>query len=467
MGGSTESSPYLSFPDSVKKLPTTTKAGYGAAEFGLSGAELMLQLYLFDFYTRVVGLGAAWVGGAMALAILWDAVSDPLMGTLCDRTRGRLGRFLPYLGAGAVVFALGLGLLFTPPTEAGTLVLFGHLLATYLLVNTGLTIVGVPHLAMGSALTQIPHERTVLYGWRLGFSTMGLFAGIGAPLLIVALMGLNAEDPADLYASRSIAAWLMGGVLLIFTGITLAATWSRAKNLSAQAGQSWRDIFGQIATVFRNRWFRILFGSFILVAAARSLNSMLALPFYNVSLQLPEEQVQGPILLTFALVITLAVPAWIYLAKRFGKKRPALAGMALLGGLTMGTYVFFPPGELLGPVLMAVAGGFAVGVIVLFDSLMGDVAAQEKARTGREWDGIYFGFWRMGQKATRGIAAALSGTLFALIGFQEGALEQSDEVARRLAWVFGPGVGAIFLAGAVVFAFFPPLGEEERMQVEG
>ena len=178
------------------------------------------------------------------------------------------------------------------------------------------------------------------------------------------------------------------------------------------------------------------------------------------TLQLEEQATQG-VLLLFTLFILLSVPGWIFLSKRLGRKWPAAAGLASLGLLTAFTYIFFPAGSTAGPYGMAIAGGLAVGGILLFDSLMGDIAAREKRGTDQDWDGIYFGFWRMGQKMTRGIAAALSGTVFTLIGFQEGALTQTDEVARRLAWVFGPGVGAIFFSAAVVFAFFPRFAPEK------
>jgi glycoside/pentoside/hexuronide:cation symporter, GPH family len=136
------------------RLPLRTRVGYGVADFGVAGATLVLQLYLFEYYTVVVGLSPWLVGGVMAVALLWDAVSDPLMGLVCDRTRSRWGRFFPWMLGGAAVLGLAFAMLFHPPAGAGTVLAAGWLLLSCLLVNTGLTLLGVPHLALGGALSR-------------------------------------------------------------------------------------------------------------------------------------------------------------------------------------------------------------------------------------------------------------------------------------------------------------------------
>ncbi|MDV7398391.1 MFS transporter, partial [Arthrospira platensis SPKY1] len=110
----------------------------------MSAAELLIQLYLFEFYTTVLGLSPLLTGLALGLAVFWDAISDPLMGLICDRTHSRWGRFIPYLVVGAVALPASLFLLFNPPDITQNFGLFGWLLLSYLLVNTAMTVLGVP-----------------------------------------------------------------------------------------------------------------------------------------------------------------------------------------------------------------------------------------------------------------------------------------------------------------------------------
>jgi GPH family glycoside/pentoside/hexuronide:cation symporter len=436
-------------------LRKRTKAGYGAAEFGLAGGELLLQLYLLEYYIRAVGLSPMLAGIALAAATLWDALTDPLMGGLVDRTRSRWGRFAPYLAAGGLVFGAGLALLFNPP-DMGQLTAFLYLLFTYILVNTGLTLIGVPHIAMGGVLSPDTHERTELYGWRLVFGTFGLFAGILAPLAAAQLLGGDVNGADGLAASRGLGSMFMGAAVILTAGITVAATLRRSRRLPAPGSAfRWRDFVRNAASILGNRVFLPFFGAFILVAMARTMNATLALPYYKDSLQLSEAAVQGPVLSIFTLAIVLSVPAWVWLGRRFGKRNPAFAGMLVLGLMTMLAYPLFPPGALAGPVVAAVIGGFAVGAIILVESLVTDIADEDFVRNGEDREGIYFGFWRMGQKVARSITLGLTGLMLAAIGYEESLVQQGEATRRALAWVFGLGVGGLFVAASLVFLLTP------------
>jgi GPH family glycoside/pentoside/hexuronide:cation symporter len=432
------------------------KAGYGAAEFGLAGGELLLQLYLLEFYIRAAGLAPGLAGLALALAVLWDALTDPLMGGLVDRTRGRFGRFLPYMFTGGLVFGLGLMILFNPPAGAGQSALFWYLLLAYMLVNTGLTLIGVPHIALGGVLSGNTHERTELYGWRLVFGTCGLFAGILAPLLAARIWGADVTTMAGLDLSRGKGSMFMGGAVILAAAVTIAATWRRVVKLPAPAQTfHWRAFARDLVSVLGNPVFQPLFVAFLLVAMARTMNASLALPYYKDSLTLTEAAIQGPILSVFSLSIVLAVPLWVWLGRRFGKKWPACAGMLTLGLLTMLVYPLLPPGRVLGPVIAAVIAGFAAAAIILIESLVTDIADDDFVRHGVDREGVYFGLWRMGQKIARSLTLGITGVLLNGIGYQEALVQQAPATERALAWLFGLGVGGLFIAASLVFARTP------------
>ena len=440
------------------------KAGYGAAEFGLAGGELLLQLYLLEFYIRGVGLSPMAAGIALGLAILWDAVTDPVMGGIVDRTHSRWGRFIPYLLVGALLFAGGLVVLFNPPAMESQAAIFLYLLFSYLWVNTGLTIIGVPHIAMGGVLSSDTHERTELYGWRLVFGTFGLFAGILVPLVAALAVGADVKTGTGLLSSRGLGSLLMGLMILLFSGITIMATRKISTTIQANmAVFKWADFFRNAGQILRNPVFLPFFLAFLLVAMGRTMNSTLALPYYKDSLDFSEAMIQGPILTLFTVSIVLSVPAWVWLGRRYGKRDPAFAGMLILGLMTAIAYPLFPPGSLIGPMMAAVIGGFAVGAIVLVESLVTDIADEHFVRSGEDQEGIYFGFWRMGQKVARSVTLGLTGLLLSAIGYKESVLEQSGSTDRALAWVFGLGVGSLFIAASLVFRWVPITRERQEL----
>lgn len=447
-------------------LRRTTKAGYGAADFGLSGAELLLQLYLLEFYIRVVGLSPTLAGLALAIGTFWDALTDPLMGGVLDRTRTRWGRFVPYLVAGAFLVAGGIFGLFHPPAGMSEGMAFVYLTGVYIFLNTGMTVLGVPHLALGGALSPDTHERTELFGWRLVFGTFGLFAGILAPLLAAGLLRVDVVATEDLRATRALGSLLMAGSVLVFAFVTVAMVAERTRRLPSPPELfHWRAFLANLGHVLRNPLFLPFFAAFILVGIARSMNATLALPYYKDTLQLTEAAVQGPILSVFTLFIILSVPFWTVLGRRFGKKKPAFWGMFSLGVMTMAGYPFFPPGSLGGPVIIAILGGVAVGAIILVESLVTDIADADFVGSGQDREGIYFGFWRMGQKVARSLTLGLTGLILSGIGYQEAAQQQAPETQRALAWVFGFGVGGLFCLASLVFLRTPlDKARQERIQ---
>lgn len=361
---------------------------------------------------------------------------------------------------------LGVVALFNPPSGLDDWVAFLYLSGAYILLNTGMTVIGVPHLALGGALSPDTHERTELFGWKLVAGTFGLFAGILAPLAAASFNGTPVVTVEDVAVTRSYGSILMAIAVVGSACLTIFAVARRTRTLPSPDDLfHWRDFFKNIGSVLRNPVFVPFFAAFILIGIARSMNATLALPYYKDSLQLSEAAVQGPILSVFTLFIVLSVPLWTYFGRRHGKKKPAFVGMLALGLMTMLGYPFFPAGSVVGPVLVAIFGGLAVGAIILVESLVTDIADEDFLRSGQDREGIYFGFWRMGQKVARSITLGLTGLLLSAIGYEEAVAEQSLDTQRALAWVFGFGVGAIFVVASLVF-LLTPLGKARQEAIQ-
>lgn len=438
----------------MRILPLRVRAGYGVAETGLAAVEVLIQVYLLKFYIETVGLETRLAGLALALAVIWDALTDPVMGKISDASHFRAGRRRVYILGGSLALALFFPLLFHPPALASMSGKFFFLLGSYVLVNTAMTISAVPHTAMGGELTPDPNERTELFGFRLLAGNVGFLAGTILPGLYIAYAGPDTSATA----SRGWSAWVVGGLVFVSGAVTFFAT--RGRDLPAAATEpspARAAIFDprEILSALGNRYFAILLAAYFVATIGRTMNASIALLYYEHFLALDEKTVALYVLAPFMAFISVSVALWVWISRRYGKKGPAIVGVAGLGLMTVLAYPNFEPGGLLGPIFAAFLGGLLVGAVILLDSLVGDIVDYDLLRTGRQREGLYFGFWRMSAKAARALGLALTSFALAHIGFRAGAVEQPAAVGDQLALLFGPGVGVFFLAGAAIFAFLP------------
>lgn len=449
-----------------RRLPLRTKTGYGVAEFGMSAAEVMLVFYLLEFYTEAVGLRADLAGFALALAMVWDAIFDPIMGGVSDRTRSRLGKRRPYIFLGSIVLSAGVLFIFSNPHLESQFAKFLYLLFSYMLTNTGMSIICVPHAALAGEITFDRNERTELFGWRLFFRTVGLMVAVILPgVLVISYEGR--EDISRTLSSRWVAISVLASALLTFFSVSkidrpLSPFEKRPKSIRSLAVEV-RGFFRGLYSVATNRVFLPLLVAYMLAFIARTINTSTALYYYQIRLQLTEWEISFNVLGFFAVVICLSVGVWVFISRRFGKKMPAFWGAFGLGLSTIVIYPILPPGKVLPPMLLgSVLGGFLVGSIIIFESLVADIVDYDELRTGEHREGLYFGCWTMCTKFARALALALTGIMLRVIGFAEGEATQSPETGLGLAILYGPVVGALFVLAALAFLFMPLTDDKHR-----
>ncbi len=433
------------------KLRIGTKAGYGIAEIGASAVELLVQVYLLEFYVSA-GLDPLLAGIALAIAVIWDAISDPLMGSISDRTRAQSarGRRLSYLAIGTIGTGLAIGALFSPSGTMNDGALFLRLLGWYLVLNTALTLFGVPYLALVNDIARRSQDRSELFGWRMVFSGVGLIAGLSAPLIVESwhLQVAQERDSIDaLLANRNEASYWIG-LLSIVTGLTtFLAMWGVAGRSRVGIGLPGLGALKAARVALASPSFRNVVGAFTSIAAGRAVNASLALIFYKQVLELSETQV-AQILITLSLVLMGATPLWIYAAKRVRKSKLCWWGSAMLAAFTAIVYPLMPVGQM-GPAFgIAIAGGCAAASVVLLESLFSDIVEADSNRSNQQLSGSYYGLWRMATKIARAIGLGVAGLFLWSIGFEEGIAEQTTSVERSIAWGFGPGVALFFFIGA-------------------
>lgn len=423
----------------MKFLPLSL---YAFGESGIFAVEFFVRLQLLIFYTDKLGVESYLASFAAGIALVWDAFIDPYVGAYSDRFRSRWGNRKPFLVTGAILIVPSLLWIFLPYREWGAVGIFAQLLIANLLLNTGITLVTVPHAAIAAELSKNAAVRVRIFAAKLVFANIGLITGLLVPASM--LGSARAANLPEIAVYPKIAL-VIGGFSLL---AVLACVWSLPSPVQASAPAT-RRFRSDLVKAGQNRFFVWMFVAGFLAYIGVAINSTIARYYYDHYLRLSEEQFAA-VLIVFILVWSVSAVLWVKLADRFGKDLPAALGIIGLGLMTMFSYPFFPEGKVAGPLAAAILGGILTGCILLFDSYVADAADLDLSRTGENRDGLYFGLWKLGIKASRGVAVALSGALIWFIGYRAGA-QPDDTVKFRIALLFGPLVGSIFVLSGILF----------------
>lgn len=206
-------------------LTKTNRISFAVAGFGQNLIIGVVNSYILFFYTDIFLLGAAPAGILMIVARIWDALNDPIMGTIVDKTRTRFGKMRPYILASAIPLAINTALLFVVPTGLSAAGKIAYAYITYILWGMIYTMCDVPFWGLASAMTPNPKERIKF------ISQSRLVHSIGGtlPMLIIPLMtGLVGNEKG--YTLAGITIGIVGGALFLFAFFgTKERTFSKGK----------------------------------------------------------------------------------------------------------------------------------------------------------------------------------------------------------------------------------------------
>lgn len=443
-------------------VPTKLAYGFGAVAYGIK--DNGFSVFLLIYYQQVIGLDAGLVGLMLLLALVADALIDPVIGHLSDRTRSRWGRRHTWMYAAALPIAVLWIAVWNPPavSEAGQL---AFLLATAIGVRASLACYEVPSIALTPEMTRDYHERTTVLGWRYIFGWAGGLLMLA--LAYAVFLRPEAGFPDGLLNANGYKRFAVVGAVGMVIAVLVSATGTHRRFARPPAdlgthAPGVRDVF----TAFRYRPFLILMGAVFFVFVSQGLNFALSNYLLLYVWRLPQDHfvwyavaLFGGILL--AMVLAQATGRW------FGKPRGA-AGLAI-GGAIVATapYWLFAAGLvpdardpafevlLLGTFGLATALG--VGATILGASMLADVTDASWEETGRREEGVFFAGYFFIQKCTSGVGIFLSGLILSLVDFPDKAVPGGvpERTLDQLALVFAFGVLVLGLGAAWRLSRFP------------
>lgn len=417
-------------------------SAYGLASIGKVAVEMLLQLYLFDFYTRLLGLSPIFAGSAFAIAIVWDAISDVIVSAGLMHARKKKLLYTTVILFGSVILAVSTYMLFAIGLGESQLRLFLQLLFSYIFVNTGMTLIDLPQTSLSSELSSESDERNKLLGFRLGMSILGLTIGSALPGLFLG----SDSDPA-VVASRTDSGAVIAVIVVVSSVITVIGLRNRDRIITEVRNVEIPSFKEAIGVLNQEDFRKILYASLI-AAIGRTINSALALIYYRLVLNLSEKSVTQIIFPVFTLSIVLSIPLWIGLSKRFGKARPAWMSVGALGIMGMVAYPILPR-EMVWPVLfVSVIGGILCGAVFLVDSMITDLIDENEKISGKRKESLFFAIQKSTVKMSRAIAFIFVGGCLELFNLNvadasAGAMEQWIIIG-----LFGFAVGLCFIASS-------------------
>jgi GPH family glycoside/pentoside/hexuronide:cation symporter len=389
-------------------LPAWLKLVYGAPSFAGAAVAIPILIHMPRFYSDVVLVPVGWIAMAIALARALDAITDPAMGWVSDRTRGRFGRRRPWIALGVPLCAASLIALFGPPTSLSPSQAGAWFAATFALYFLFHTIYEIPYQGLGLELTPDYNERSSLFSWRMAFVIAGTLIASAAPGV---LAGMGVADPR---VQMRIVAVAYGTALVVLFG--LMALLVRERPEFAQRAAN--PLVPGVRRALRNRPFRILFVTFVIGSLPAAIPALMV-PFYTHYVIRPEnpEQVLALFLVLYFASGFFFLPVWVWAAQRFGKLEAWLASFGV--GISAGIALFFgQQGDVLYVAMLHVWAGLAFGAGgVLVPAMQADVVDYDELHTGKRREAQFAAFWAIVPKFVAIPGAALPIAALGVIGY--------------------------------------------------
>ena len=463
-----------SSPDIYPEQPPLdwkTKLAFGAGDLGPAITANISIFFLLVFFTNVAGIPAGLAGSILMIGKIWDAVNDPMVGVLTDKTRSRRwGRRLPWLLYGAIPFGVFFFLQWIVPRfsnqPSGNIwPLFWYYVGIGVLSQVFYTVVNLPYTAMTPELTQDYDERTQLNSFRFAFS-------IGGSILSLLLAKVIFERIPD----RELQYVLLAAICAVISVLSLYACvfGTRDRVLAFEARHTQQEqsestpLVEQFKIAFSNRPFLYVIGIYLFSWLAVQITASI-IPYFVVDCMRLKESDVPTVMIGVQGTALLMLFFWSNLSKRVGKKVVYFMGMSLWIIAQAGLF-FLQPGQIGLMYLLAVMAGVGVSVAYLVPwSMIPDVIELDELNTGHRREGLFYGFMVLLQKFGLALGLFLVGIALETSGFQEATQGQPlpvqpESALQAIRIAVGP-LPTLSLIGGLFLTYFYPISREVHAEI--
>ncbi|MEM1035181.1 MAG: MFS transporter [Pseudomonadota bacterium] len=459
-------------------LLTKIAYGIGGAAGGVknNGFDYVLLL----FYSQIMGLPAVLVAAALGIALILDAISDPMVGYWSDNLRSKLGRRHPFMYVAMIPVAVAYFFLWNPPTNMETSGLFAWLLTLTILIRLMYTLYEVPNTALAAELSQDYDDRTSLISFRYFFAWIG-----GLTVQVILFAVLLEPSETDTTGIFHLPGWntygLIGGCV-IFTAILISSAGTHHQIPNFKEPPPRRPltplkVIGEIWETVSNPSFRALFIAtmFGLIASGISatLNQYINSFFWGFTV----DQIG---LLTIAVFISAVVALVIapIAGKTLGKKRAAII-IGVLAFTIAPAPVFARQLGLMPPngtealfntilVVTVVDVALIIAYQILATSMVADIVEESELKTGRRSEGVFFAGISFMRKLSQMAGVFSASFILAAAAIVPGmtASEVSNESIRALGWGYATTLLVVWMLMLLAISFYRISREDHERNLQ-
>lgn len=429
----------------TEPTPLFKKLAYAAPAYALAVVGIPIYVYIPKFYTDVVGINVALMGYLLLSVRIFDAITDPAIGFISDRTNTPFGRRRPFIAGGALFLALAMVFLFNPPQASASYSALWFGASIYALFFFW-TLVSVPYESLGPEITFDYNERISLFGFRDGFLIAGTVAAASSPALVEWLFDLTSTAQGE----RAKFFWIS----VIYAPLVIGLSWLCVifiKELPHRHVERPVGLLKGLWQIGRNRPFVILLVAYTISAIGNNLPATLILFYVEYVLQSNSADF---FLLIYFITGIIFLPGWMSISRKVGKKTAWLASMAMNTGTFFGVFFLGPGDTLLYGVLVFLSGiGFGA-TLAIPSAIQADVIDYDEWLTGERREGQYIGLWSISKKLAAAVGVGVGLSILGTAGYTPN-VEQSEHVKLVLRTLYALVPSVCNLIAIVIAMAYP------------
>ena len=410
-------------------VPTKLAYGVGSVAYGVKNNGF--DYFFLFFYSSVMGVDAGLVSLALLFALVFDAVSDPLIGYLSDNTHSKFGRRHPYMYAAALPVAIGYYFVWNPPTSLQGNELFGYLIMISIFVRTLITVYEVPSSALVAEMTDDYDERTSALSYRHMFGWAGgtTFAAASTAFLLVPTEGSEGMFNIQGYSNMGLMASVVIFIAIVISSLGTHHLIPNLKSAPPKTKITLRKIYSELWETLANRSFAALFLAALFGAIATGLAAGLSYYINTFYWSFDNEQISIiSISVVISAVLGFIIAPWV--SRVLGKKKGAIwvgvAAFTVAPAPVAFRLLDLMPANgdpLLFPIVLVVTV-LDVALIISYQTLMAsmiaDLVEDSELQTERRSEGVFFAAVTFTRKMVQGLGVVAAGLALTIMNFPKG-----------------------------------------------
>jgi GPH family glycoside/pentoside/hexuronide:cation symporter len=425
------------------RLSVARKVGFTLGDYASNLYWQSVSIFLLFFYTEAVGLSASTAGLIYMIASIVDALADPIMGSIADRTRTKRGRYRPYILFGCVPLGLSFVLLYWRPPIEGVW-LAAWMMMSHIIFRFAYTAVTIPYTSLNARLTDSSDERSTIAGYRMIFGVLAALTIVYFTYPMVTRFG-GSNATAGFTWAAVIFAVVATAIYPLVYRITSEPPEPATAEPRLSLGGYWKALAPN-----RAFWVLILATVAAFVCSVALGKSVL----YYFKYYLNNEAASRPALVGMSLIGLVAIPAWVWATKYIGKRNAWFAGILL----NLAMLAVFATHDFNSPLPMTIwliaSSVGSLGLALTFWSMLPDTVEYGEWVTGQRTESFIFGLFQLFLKMALGVGAGLFGWLLDGVGYVANAKQSPETLAGiKAIMIWLPGTGLV-IAGLVML-FYP------------